>query len=57
MNFIPCDVHAELVESSIRNVSSSRASGLLQSGVISLHTADGRQGWPAEAPYDAIHVG
>ncbi|VDP96882.1 unnamed protein product [Trichobilharzia regenti] len=24
---------------------------------LKLVTGDGRQGWPADAPYDAIHVG
>ena len=30
---------------------------LLESGRVKLVTADGRKGWPEDAPYDAIHVG
>nr|XP_029118474.1 protein-L-isoaspartate O-methyltransferase isoform X4 [Elaeis guineensis] len=47
----------ELVASSIENVKRSAASSLLNGGSLSLHVADGRQGWPEQAPYDAIHVG
>nr|XP_010904540.1 protein-L-isoaspartate O-methyltransferase isoform X1 [Elaeis guineensis] len=47
----------ELVASSIENVKRSAASSLLDEGSLSLHVADGRQGWPEHAPYDAIHVG
>lgn len=48
---------AELKESSKSNVRKSAAGRLLDKGVIELHTADGRKGWPAAAPYDVIHVG
>ncbi|KAJ7556368.1 hypothetical protein O6H91_05G079800 [Diphasiastrum complanatum] len=47
----------ELVQQSIENVKRSKAAPLLESGHLSLHVADGRQGWPEQAPYDAIHVG
>ncbi|CED83323.1 protein-l-isoaspartate o-methyltransferase [Phaffia rhodozyma] len=30
---------------------------LLEQGSIQIECADGRQGWPAEAPFDVIHVG
>lgn len=48
---------AELTETSIENVKKSKAAHLLASGNLSLHTGDGRQGFPDLAPYDAIHVG
>lgn len=47
----------ELTEKSIENVKKSKAAHLLASGSLSLHTGDGRQGYPELAPYDAIHVG
>ncbi|CAI5500000.1 unnamed protein product [Closterium sp. Naga37s-1] len=47
----------ELVERSKRDVARSAAGHLLESGVIALHAGDGRQGWPHDSPYDAIHVG
>ncbi|GJP32981.1 hypothetical protein CLOM_g17560 [Closterium sp. NIES-68] len=47
----------ELVERSVRDVRRSAAGHLLESGVISLHVGDGRQGWLHDSPYDAIHVG
>ncbi|KAE8721538.1 Protein-L-isoaspartate(D-aspartate) O-methyltransferase [Hibiscus syriacus] len=47
----------ELVASSIQNIEKSVAAPLLKEGSLSLHTGDGRQGWPECAPYDAIHVG
>lgn len=31
--------------------------GLLASGQVQVHAADGRQGWAADGLYDAIHVG
>lgn len=37
--------------------SSARLAALLDAGVLKYITADGRGGWPEEAPYDAIHVG
>ncbi|KAF3337994.1 protein-L-isoaspartate O-methyltransferase-like protein [Carex littledalei] len=47
----------ELVAASIENVKRSAAAHLLEKGSLSLHVADGRDGWPEAAPYDAIHVG
>uniref|UniRef100_A0A0E0KRZ2 Protein-L-isoaspartate O-methyltransferase n=1 Tax=Oryza punctata TaxID=4537 RepID=A0A0E0KRZ2_ORYPU len=47
----------ELVAASTENVQRSAAAQLLKDGSLSLHVADGRLGWPDEAPYDAIHVG
>ncbi|XP_057787935.1 protein-L-isoaspartate O-methyltransferase 1-like [Salvia miltiorrhiza] len=47
----------ELVESSIKSIQKSAAAPLLKEGSLSIHAADGRQGWPEHAPYDAIHVG
>ncbi|MBN3326298.1 PIMT methyltransferase, partial [Atractosteus spatula] len=47
---------AELVEESIRNVQADDPE-LLTSGRVKLLVADGRQGFPEGAPYDAIHVG
>lgn len=47
----------ELVASSINSIKRSAASSLLNDGSLSVHTADGRKGWPELAPYDAIHVG
>lgn len=46
----------ELVEMSINNVNKSHAN-LIKSGQLKLIVGDGREGFPAEAPYDAIHVG
>ncbi|THU57329.1 hypothetical protein C4D60_Mb03t02360 [Musa balbisiana] len=47
----------QLVASSINSIKRSAASSLLNDGSLSVHTADGRKGWPELAPYDAIHVG
>ncbi|KAJ3687504.1 hypothetical protein LUZ61_016668 [Rhynchospora tenuis] len=47
----------ELVSFSIDNIKKSVAAPLLNGGSLSIHAADGRQGWPELAPYDAIHVG
>ncbi|XP_011625107.1 protein-L-isoaspartate O-methyltransferase isoform X2 [Amborella trichopoda] len=47
----------ELVAMSIENIKKSPAAPLLQEGSLQIHVGDGRQGWPQEAPYDAIHVG
>lgn len=47
----------ELAEFSIKNIDKSAAAPLLKEGSLSIHVADGRQGWPEFAPYDAIHVG
>ncbi|XP_061855043.1 protein-L-isoaspartate(D-aspartate) O-methyltransferase isoform X2 [Colius striatus] len=46
----------ELVHESIRNVQADDPA-LLSSGRVKLVVGDGRQGYPEEAPYDAIHVG
>ncbi|NWW33372.1 PIMT methyltransferase, partial [Panurus biarmicus] len=46
----------ELVHESIRNVQEDDPA-LLSSGRVRLVVGDGRQGYPEEAPYDAIHVG
>ncbi|KAL5332685.1 protein-L-isoaspartate O-methyltransferase [Aspergillus crustosus] len=48
----------ELVALSHANMSKSEdGRRLLESGRVKFVKADGRRGWPAEAPYDAIHVG
>ncbi|KAK9044913.1 hypothetical protein V6N11_058804 [Hibiscus sabdariffa] len=47
----------ELVSSSIKHIEKSAAAPLLKEGSLSVHVADGREGWPEHAPYDAIHVG
>lgn len=50
------DVNQRLVDWGRSNV--EKADGdLLKSGVLELHAGDGWRGWPARAPYDAIHVG
>ncbi|KAK4497442.1 hypothetical protein PRZ48_011893 [Zasmidium cellare] len=47
-----------LVDLGRRNTGkSAEGRELLESGALEYHKADGRLGWPAEAPYDAIHVG
>lgn len=46
----------ELVHLSIRNVRKNY-SELLDSDRLKLVVGDGRNGWPQEAPYQAIHVG
>ncbi|KAE8348456.1 protein-L-isoaspartate O-methyltransferase [Aspergillus coremiiformis] len=48
----------ELVDLSHRNMcKSDQGRTLLDSGKVEFITADGRLGWKAGAPYDAIHVG
>ena len=48
----------QLVNDSITNVRKDPALGaLLDSSQLKLVVGDGRQGYPANAPYDAIHVG
>lgn len=50
------EVNQRLVDWGRSNV--EKADGdLLKSGVLELHVGDGWRGWPARAPYDAIHVG
>ena len=46
----------ELVSLAIANVNKGN-SDLLSNNIINFVAADGRQGYPKEAPYDAIHVG
>eukprot|EP00047_Mylnosiga_fluctuans_P017858 m.64934 g.64934 ORF g.64934 m.64934 type:complete len:262 (-) comp7295_c2_seq1:249-1034(-) len=45
-----------LVQASIANMRKHHG-GALDDGSIRLVCGDGRQGWPEQAPYDAIHVG
>jgi protein-L-isoaspartate(D-aspartate) O-methyltransferase len=48
----------ELAASSLENVAAAADLGqFLLSGQIAIRCADGREGWQAGAPYDAIHVG
>ncbi|KAF8424117.1 protein-L-isoaspartate O-methyltransferase [Tirmania nivea] len=48
----------QITSLSIANLRKSPVmSGMLDSGLISIVTGDGRQGYPPNAPYDAIHVG
>ncbi|KAM3210543.1 hypothetical protein ACQJBY_064491 [Aegilops geniculata] len=47
----------ELVASSAENIKKSAADPQLNDGSLSIHIADGREGWPQLAPYDCIHVG
>lgn len=46
----------ELVDKSITNINKSHRN-LFDEGSLEIHKGDGRQGYVAEAPYDAIHVG
>ena len=49
---------AQLTNLSISNLRKSpETAEMLSTGRIQAVTADGRLGWEAEAPYDAIHVG
>ena len=47
---------SELVEKSLRNIGKSHQE-LFVDGSLEIHKGDGRMGYAAEAPYDAIHVG
>ncbi len=48
----------KLVAWSLSNLKKDpKAAALVREGALEIHAADGRLGWPAEAPYDAIHVG
>ncbi|ESO05969.1 hypothetical protein HELRODRAFT_155661 [Helobdella robusta] len=48
----------QIVNSSIENIRQDpNASKYLESGIIHLFVGDGRKGYEAMAPYDAIHVG
>ncbi|KAL2642853.1 hypothetical protein R1flu_010440 [Riccia fluitans] len=51
------EVIPELVERSKRDIKRTPAGPLLEKGIIEIHAGDGKLGWPAGAPYDAIHVG
>lgn len=46
----------QLTEDAIVNIRKGN-SELLDTGIVTLITGDGRQGYAEEAPYDAIHVG
>jgi protein-L-isoaspartate(D-aspartate) O-methyltransferase len=46
----------ELVDKSITNIKKNNKE-LFDDGSLEIHKCDGRQGYAAEAPYDAIHVG
>lgn len=47
-----------LVDMGIKNtMKSAEGKALMQNGGIKYVKADGRLGWPEDAPYDAIHVG
>jgi protein-L-isoaspartate(D-aspartate) O-methyltransferase len=46
----------ELVDKSIINIKKNNKE-LFDEGVLEIVKGDGRQGYAAEAPYDAIHVG
>ncbi|XP_058781821.1 protein-L-isoaspartate O-methyltransferase 1-like isoform X2 [Vicia villosa] len=47
----------ELVSLAKENIQNSAAATLSKDGSLSVHSGDGREGWPEFAPYDAIHVG
>ena len=47
----------ELVQMSRDNFHRDGRHGMLERGEVILEVADGRNGWPAKAPYDCIHVG
>lgn len=48
----------ELVSESVENIKKdSNLASLLESGQMNLVSGDGRQGFPEDSPYDAIHVG
>ena len=46
----------QLVDSSVNNINKGNGE-LLTSGIVEMHTGDGRLGYAPGAPYDAIHVG
>lgn len=50
------DIHADLVDQTRRNMQLGDAD-LLSSGTVQLSESNGWNGWPAAAPFDAIHVG
>ena len=47
---------SELVEKSLKNIKKNHQE-LFEDGSLEIHKGDGRMGYVAEAPYDAIHVG
>eukprot|EP00249_Psilotum_nudum_P012545 c23848_g1_i1 orf=679-1335(-) len=47
----------QLVDKSIESIKCGPAAHLLESGILSINVADGKQGYPQAGPYDAIHVG
>ncbi|KAI5079439.1 hypothetical protein GOP47_0004918, partial [Adiantum capillus-veneris] len=47
----------ELVQRSIEAIKKGKAAHLLESGQLSIHSSDGKLGYPDGAPYDGIHVG
>lgn len=50
------EVVPELVERSRRTLAADPATrAMVESGAVSVHVAEGSPGWPANAPYDAIH--
>lgn len=53
---IGVDHITELNDQALRNVQ-HQSPDLLADGTVLFVTADGREGYPPEAPYDAIHVG
>ncbi|KLO05664.1 protein-L-isoaspartate O-methyltransferase [Schizopora paradoxa] len=47
----------ELVAYSLDNLRNDGLTEAINAKVIEVHAGDGREGWPSEGPYDAIHVG
>ncbi|CAA7261191.1 unnamed protein product [Cyclocybe aegerita] len=47
----------ELVDWSVENLEADGLGEALRTGEITMTAGDGRQGYPAGGPYDAIHVG
>lgn len=47
----------DLVTRSVSAIRLSSAAALLEGGQLSIHLADGREGYAEVGPYDAIHVG
>ncbi|GAX15212.1 protein-L-isoaspartate(D-aspartate) O-methyltransferase [Fistulifera solaris] len=50
------DIHSFLVEQTRHNLQKHNGD-LLNNDIIQLQVANGWEGWPSEAPFDAIHVG
>ena len=53
----PLDHIDSLVDLSLKNLREDGKGSLLETGQLVMVTGDGRKGYAAEAPYDAIHVG